>query len=339
MKTSLPYIKAYKDRHGHLRHYFRRAGFPTIALPGVPGSPEFQTAYSAALAAVEVKPCGTRAAAISPARGSVASVLGAYYADASFRSLSSATQRERRIRLERFRQENGDKRLAAMEQRHVALMLGTKTPAEAKNWLSAIRGMMQFAVDAGMIERDPTAGLKTKPIKSDGFHTWTEHEIEAFEHHHAVQTRERLALALLLYTAARRGDAVTFGAQHVRAGRLYYRQQKTGRAMAVPIHPQLSTIIEATPSGHLTFLINAHGAPFTAAAFGLWFKRACVAAGLSHCSAHGLRKAAARRLAEAGCTVHEIAAITGHKTLGEVQRYTAAADQARLADVAMKRER
>ncbi|HWW36986.1 MAG TPA: tyrosine-type recombinase/integrase [Xanthobacteraceae bacterium] len=49
------------------------------------------------------------------------------------------------------------------------------------------------------------------------------------------------------------------------------------------------------------------------------------------CTVHGLRKAASRRMAEAGCTPHEIAAITGHRTLKEVERYTRAADQARLA--------
>ena len=55
------------------------------------------------------------------------------------------------------------------------------------------------------------------------------------------------------------------------------------------------------------------------------------------CTIHGLRKAACRRLAEAGCTVHEIAAISGHATLKEVERYTKAADQARLAQAAMAR--
>jgi integrase len=44
-----------------------------------------------------------------------------------------------------------------------------------------------------------------------------------------------------------------------------------------------------------------------------------------------LRKAAARRLAEAGCSANVIAAVTGHKSLREVARYTAAADQLRLA--------
>jgi hypothetical protein len=50
-----------------------------------------------------------------------------------------------------------------------------------------------------------------------------------------------------------------------------------------------------------------------------------------------MRKAAARRLAEAGCTPHQIASITGHKTLGEIERYTKAADQVRMARAAIGR--
>jgi len=53
------------------------------------------------------------------------------------------------------------------------------------------------------------------------------------------------------------------------------------------------------------------------------------------CQAHGLRKAAGRRLAEAGCTAHEIMAVLGHKTLAEAERYTREADQARMAMAAV----
>jgi integrase len=48
-----------------------------------------------------------------------------------------------------------------------------------------------------------------------------------------------------------------------------------------------------------------------------------------------LRKATARRLAEIGCTGHQIAAITGHASLSEVQQYTKAADRKRMAREAM----
>jgi integrase len=58
---------------------------------------------------------------------------------------------------------------------------------------------------------------------------------------------------------------------------------------------------------------------------------------LPQCSAHGLRKLAAKRLAEAGCSDRQIMAITGHKTVSEVSRYTKAAEQAKLAEQAMAR--
>src|SRR5262249_37382748 len=111
---------------------------------------------------------------------------------------------------------------------------------------------------------------------------------------------------------------------------------KTGAELAIPVLPDLREIIDATPSEHLTFIVSALGKPFHRGSFSNWFRAQCDAAGLPKgCSAHGLRKAACRRLAEAGCTVHQIAAISGHVTLEEVQRYTKAADQARLARSAM----
>ena len=88
-----------------------------------------------------------------------------------------------------------------------------------------------------------------------------------------------------------------------------------------------------TPSRHLTLLTTAYGKPFTAAGFGGWFRDRCDEAGLPQCSAHGLRKAACRRLAEAGCSSKVIAAISGHKSLREVERYVEAADQERMARV------
>lgn len=95
--------------------------------------------------------------------------------------------------------------------------------------------------------------------------------------------------------------------------------------------PDLQAVIDDTPLGNLTFLVTEFGEPYTAAGFGNWFRERCNETDLRHCSAHGLRKAAARRFAEHGCTVHEIAAITGRASLSEVQRFTRAADQKRLA--------
>ena len=125
------------------------------------------------------------------------------------------------------------------------------------------------------------------------------------------------------------------GRQHITEGVLSVRQQKTGRTLWIPVHEKLAAIIAGTPASNLTFLVTNYGKPYSAAGFGNWFRDQCRAAGLHGCSAHGLRKAAARRLTEAGCSANEISAITGHASLREVARYTDAADRRKLAASAM----
>ena len=114
----------------------------------------------------------------------------------------------------------------------------------------------------------------------------------------------------------------------------------------IPLHPDFCTALAAMPPSNVvsltqatTFLTTSFGQPFkTAASFGNWFRDRCDEAELPKgISAHGLRKATARRLADLGCTAHQIAAVTGHATLAEVQRYTKAADRKRLAREAMKK--
>ncbi|MDE0944982.1 MAG: tyrosine-type recombinase/integrase, partial [Alphaproteobacteria bacterium] len=143
-----------------------------------------------------------------------------------------------------------------------------------------------------------------------------------FEAEHPLDSKPRLALALLLYTGQRRSDVVGMGRQHVRDSRIQLRQVKTGTALAVSIHPNLQAVLDAHSVDNLTFLVTEFGKPFTAAGFGNWFRKQAIAAGLPDvCRSHGLRKAAARRLAEAGCTAPQIASVTGHKSLSEVERY------------------
>src|SRR5262249_2861774 len=170
----------------------------------------------------------------------------------------------------------------------------------------------------------------------DGFHTWSEEEITQFEANHPIGTKPRLALALLLYTAQRRSDVVRMGRQHIKGGVLTVRPKKTetttGVTLAIPVHPHLQAVLEATPSEHLTFLVTTTGKPYSPNHFSETFREWCDAAGLpKRCTAHGLRKAACRRLAEAGCSANEIMAMSGHATMKELVRYTKAADQARLA--------
>jgi integrase len=333
-RLKLPrYVHGFIDRHGKPRFYFRRAGFKKAPLPGLPYSPAFMAAYSEALAgAPRIEPGAART---KP--GTVAAAVAGYFGSATFAAAAKATRGSRRSILERFRAEHGDKGIATLARPHVERMLAARAdaPASAHNFLAALRTLMRYAVMVGLRSDDPTIGVRAPRYKPKGYPTWTEGDITAFEIRHAKGTKARLALALLLYTAQRRADVVRMGRQHVRDGLLTVRQSKTGATLQIPLHPELQAVLAATPASNMTFLVAQNGKPYGAEAFGLWFKYRCREAGLSHLSAHGLRKAACRRLAELGCSAHVIAAISGHSTLQEVARYTAAADQVRLARQAM----
>jgi integrase len=233
--------------------------------------------------------------------------------------------------------EHGDKRPALLQREHVVRLLAARadTPATANALRRSLRALMQHAVEMGIRADDPTREVRAIAVKGEGYHSWTEAEIAQFERHHPVGSRARLALGLLLCTGQRRSDVVRMGRQHVAEGVLSVRQQKTGRSLWIPVHEALASIMAGTAASNLTFLVTDQGKPYSAAGFGNWFRDQCRAAGLHGCSAHGLRKAAARRLAEAGCTAHEISAITGHASLREVARYTEAADRRKLAASAM----
>ena len=114
----------------------------------------------------------------------------------------------RRAILERFREDHGDKRIALLPREVVRRLLDKKTPAAARNWLKTLRGLLEFALAEGFRVDNPCDQIKLPKLKTLGFHTWDETEIAQFEKRHAIGTRARLALALLLYTAQRRGDVV-----------------------------------------------------------------------------------------------------------------------------------
>jgi integrase len=338
MRRAPRYVHGFVDRHGKPRFYFRRAGFKKVPLPGLPWSPEFMAAYAdvldGAVQRVEIGATRTRP-------GTIGALVAAYFASPAFLTLEPVTQAAYRRVLEKFRAEHGDKRVALLQREHVSRMLAKKLdkPTAANHWLRMIRTLMKFAMAEGVRTDDPTAGIAPIKYASAGHRTWTEEDIAVFEAHHAIGSKARLAMALMLYTGCRCGDAVALGRQHIRRGFLTYTQHKTRNrkpvTLTIPVHPELQRVIDATPAEHLTFLVNTYGKPFTPKGLSGWMRDRCNEAGLPDCSAHGLRKAVSRRLAEAGMSPHQIMAITGHSTLKEVERYTQAARQKLLAEMAM----
>lgn len=240
-----------------------------------------------------------------------------------FRCFTGSTRKARKNMLERFRVEHGQKRVAMLTAAHVKANLGDMSdrPGCANSLLKALRVLLRHAVDMGLIHDNPARNVRKLPVRSEGLHSWTENEVEMFEVTHRPVTRAHLSLALRLFTGQRRSDVVRMVWQHIDGSLLNVTQDKTGAFLKVPMHPKLVAAINNMPRTNFTFLLTEAGASFSAAGFGNWFRDRCNEASLSHCSAHGLRKACATRLANAGCTPEQIKSITGHKTLSEVARY------------------
>ncbi len=271
--------------------------------------------------------------------GSVSALIASFYRTSDWRGLGASTQTTYRGIIERFRADHGDKRVARLERQHIQKIIGGKadTPAAANNMLRMIRLLMSHAIDLGWRRDDPTQGVRKVKSKSQGFKTWEEDHIQRFLDHHKSGTRAHLAFSLLLHTGQRRSDVIRMGRQHERDGKIVIKQQKTGQEVVIPVVPELRAAIDSVPRTNLTFLTTAQGKPFTAPGFTNWFRDMVrEVKGLPDgLSPHGLRKAICRRLAEAGCTPHEIMSISGHKSLSEVTRYTVAASRVTLAETAM----
>lgn len=336
VKVRFRFVVEDVDRHGNIRLYFRRRGEPKTRLPGLPGSDEFISAYQEALSRTATKTIQNRMSV-----GSFGFLCRQYFISQTFKALDESTRKWRRRALDEIAMAHGDKPVAKMHAKHVRQLRDEKAdkPGAARNRLKALRALFRWAMENDLAPHDPTRDIKPVPHPTEGHHTWTLEEIAAFEDRHPIGSKARLAMCLLLYTACRREDVVRLGPQHLRHGRIQYRQAKNEHRnpidLDIPIHPDLAKAVAGTPTRHLTFLVTEYAKPFSVAGFGTKFRDWCNQAGLPHCSAHGLRKATAARLAERGASPHEIMAITGHRSLEEVERYTRAAKKTELANSAM----
>jgi integrase len=206
----------------------------------------------------------------------------------------------------------------------------TLTPAQARNFLDAMRGLFRWAQEAGHVVTDPTAGVRNPRRKGGpGFRPWTEEDVAAYERRWPIGTRQRVWLDVLLYTGLRRGDAVRLGRQHVRDGIAILTTEKSQGTVTVTL-----PILQVLACGDLTYIVGGNNRPLSKESFGNLFREACDKAGVKG-SAHGVRKIAATRAANKGATVAELEAIFGWRGGAMASLYTREADRRRLALGAM----
>lgn len=328
-----PYLQKHTTRHGKTVWYVRAPGCSLIRLRAEYGGPEFQVEYQAALA-------GEAPQRAPVARsGSVGWLWDRYRETGAWAKLKPATRRQRENIMGGVLGKIGAAPCRGIKRADIAASRDARaaTPAQARNFLDAMRGLFRWALEAGHVGEDPTAGVKNpaRP-KTKGFPEWTEADVAAYQRKWPVGTRERVWLDMLLYTGPRRGDVCRLGRQHVRAtpdGReISFRTEKGGEMVEVtiPLLPVLETTLAAGPCGDLAFIIGERGRPFTKESFGNAFSAAARAAGIQK-SAHGVRKIAATTMADNGATAHQLMAIFGWTTIQMAERYTREANRRRLA--------
>jgi integrase len=273
------------------------------------------------------------------APGTFSALAIRYYGSPQYQSLSATSRSNYRRIIDGFLQHHGHRQVDQMTREHVDIIIGkmASKPGAGIILLKRIRTLVRYAMSLGWTDRDPTVGVKA--YRSKEIHTWNEEELATFEKRWPEGSRERLAFALLLYTGQRGSDVHRMVWTDLVGDAIRVAQQKTTTKLTIPIHEALSRLLASANRNHANILVTAYKRPFSVKGFGNMMSTAIREAGLlGRCKPHGLRKAAARRLAEAGCSASEIMAITGHKTLAEVERYTRAAEQERLARQAMNRQ-
>ena len=330
------FVTSFRDRHGKVRYRFRRKGYPSHYFKAPIGTKAFEKEYAACLNQDNPSIGEDR---IVP--GSVSDVIARYYSDLAFQELKPATQAVYRGVLERFRSNFADDPMRAFDaQRIQRLMQAMRHKPHAAARLRKLLAQLFIVARRERVVPDTFDPVKdTRPPKIEdegGYHRWTEEELAQFEAAHPLGTKPRLAFALLLYGAQRSGDVRFLTHRAIAGGRIRLKQSKTSNAVSVPVVAPLRETLDAGPLGDVLLLENKSGKAFSAKGFYNMVKRACIAADLPHCSAHGLRKAAAARLKSRGVADEDGMAITGHKTLREYLRYAGDTGNEERADRAME---
>ena len=351
-----PYVTSFSDRHGKTRLRFRRKGIDSYNFRSDPGTEEFRVEYHACLNPGVGKTTSTPITRATP--GTIDELVERYYVPPTRLGPSTVTQAKVRAMIESFRQGRGNRKVsdvrfdhldAIIAKRHQKSTVTTASGTRQTGGVHAARKLRKelirlfdFAVKIKLCDLNPAAQTSevrtTVAERTGGFHCWTEEEIAQFRAHHLLGTRERLGMELLLWTDQRRSDVVKMGRAQIKDGRIPVHQEKTGKSLWLPVAPQLlEAIVAMAPAdtSQFCFLMTRRNKPFTKESFGNFFRKSCTAAGLPHCSAHGLRKATLRRMAELEMANKTMKSVSGQTRDDTLAGYTATANQRTLADSAI----
>lgn len=328
----LKYISSYRDRHGKVRWRFRKKGCQDLHLKGDYGSEEFMIGYAEALKS-KIEVGSSRVSARS-----MDALIIRYLNSSDFERLAKSTQTVYRRILDNFRIQYGSLSVRGLQRRHIKQIIDKmpNSPTSANRLLSLLSILLDIRLDLEWVQINHARTIKKVKIKVKGFVAWTDEEIQKYLDMYPSGSRERLAFYLYLYTGQRGCDVVRMSRADIKDNTISVVQQKTGVKLRIPLHQELKSEL-ALHEDKMMFLLTEYGKPFSVKGFQQWFAKSARRAGLANCTGHGMRKVTGKKLADVGCTPHQIQAITGHKTLSEIARYTKSADQVKLASSAIEK--
>lgn len=332
-----PYVSTFIDQTGKERFRFRRGGVSLYMPP--PGSKEYKEAYAKAL--------GNAGVVGRTKEGTVSDLITRFYRTVSFRRTSESWQQTMRQSIEPFREEYGNDMVAHFRPKDIDKILedrfekrvveGKKVGGSAA--AERLREMLMrlFALAVKLEYRSDNPVELSEPVRHQGtgFHPWNEADIAAYRKRWPLGTKARLAMELMLWTGARRGNAHTM--KPPEGGRMKAVAVKTKKQIDVPVAAPLQAAIDAMPEGSIgeTLIVTSYGKPFSRAGFGNKMREWCDAASLPHCTSHGLRKALATRAANRKVSQQGLKALGQWSQDKEVSEYVESANRIQLAEDAL----
>lgn len=348
MRVKFPGLLAEKLPSGAIRYRVRVEGDKAkrIPIPVGPEHPDFGHHYCAARVGETWQPDQPAA---KPQRRTIDWLVQRYIAQlekwvaAGLYSPSTLKQRRSLLtRMSEIRDIDGDRYGVLDIETPIAAWVKARDewadrPAEADNMIKAVKAMYRWAEEQEDVSFNPAQPVKAIHKSKGGATPWTAADLKKFRDRHPFGTTAHLWLTLLMFTACRIGDALWLGrgneVQRDGITWLEWQPRKKGSAfVSIPLLPPLHKATRAQKVVGEAYILGEHGRPFKSVE-GLRQRvaRWCDEAGLEERSSHGVRKAVAELLAEAGCTQYQIMAVMAHTQAKTSEVYTKGVERRNLA--------
>ncbi|WP_273691709.1 tyrosine-type recombinase/integrase [Ketogulonicigenium vulgare] len=351
MRVNFPGLLIEKHRNGSVRYRVRVEGNKAkrIAIPVGPDHPEFGNYYWSARSGEGWTPTAAPKVIVHSLDWLAHSYLQHVAKSVDAGAMSDKTLRQRRSLLNRLCDHvDADGRYGDLDMNAPAAAFvrvrdaWIATPAAADNLMKACRMMYQWGIENGHVKANPASGVSAIHKSKGGAKAWTLDELRRFKAAHPKGTTAHLWLSLHMFTACRISDVIWLGrdCEITRDGQIWleWTPRKKGSApVTLPILPPLYEATRAAKVVGQSYLLTNFGKSFsTPEGLRNRVRKWCETAGIKGKTSHGLRKAVAELLAEAGCTQHQIMAIMAHTQAKTSEIYTRGAQRRTLSSDAMK---